>query len=102
MDQELEKKLDSLEVRIKTARIESEDHGTIEKEQTQGTEPSPETIKSARAGSEFIANIIAGGVLGYGIDWVFSTKPAFFMLFLVLGLVSGTYRAQTAIQKKTK
>ena len=102
MDHDLEEKLDSLEDRIKMARLESKGHGTIEKEPQKVTEPNPEALKSGRAGSEFIAHIIAGGLLGYGLDWLFSTRPAFFMLFLILGMVSGTYRAQSTIQKKSK
>ena len=43
-----------------------------------------------QAGSEFVSAIVVGGAIGFGVDWVFHTKPAFTILFFLLGVVAGT------------
>jgi ATP synthase protein I len=97
---DLQNKLGNLDERIKNARKESTDHGNIEK--PIENKDNPEAIKSARAGSEFLASVIAGGFLGFGIDWLFSTKPWAMILFMVLGFVSGVLRANNAMKKNNK
>lgn len=99
MANDLERKLDSLEERIKNARTSSQEHGNVEIPEKK---ENPEAIRSGRAGSEFLANIIAGWVLGFGIDWFFHTKPWGIIGFMVLGFVSGVYRANKAMQKNGK
>ncbi len=42
-----------------------------------------------RAGSELIVGMIAGGLIGYGLDHWLNTKPAFFLIFLILGVGVG-------------
>lgn len=54
----------------------------------------------SRIGYEFLGNVFAGGLLGYGIDYVFGTLPWGFMSMIVLGFVSGVYRAQNAMKKE--
>ncbi len=100
MDDKLEKKLDSLDERIKNARQSSEAHGNTEKPPTPTD--NPEAVRSGRAGSEFLANIIAGWVIGFGIDWFFGTKPWGMIIFMILGFVSGVLRANQAMQKNRK
>jgi ATP synthase protein I len=101
MDDDLQKKLGHLEDRIKTARSNSQEHGTIEKEGAPQKE-NPEAVKSGRAGSEFLANIIAGWVIGFVIDWFFLTKPWGIIIFMILGFVSGVYRADRVMKKNGK
>ena len=40
---------------------------------------------------DLISSIIAGGLIGWGIDIFFSTKPIFFIVFLLLGIVAGFF-----------
>ena len=40
---------------------------------------------------DFISSIIVGALIGYGLDKIFSTKPVFFVIFLVLGIITGFY-----------
>lgn len=47
-----------------------------------------------RAGSTFVSHVLAGGVLGFGIDSVFHTKPLFIILFLFAGFGAALWRAQ--------
>ena len=100
MDDKLEKKLDSLDERIKNARQNSEAHGNTEK--PPAPTDNPEAVRSGRAGSEFLANLIAGWVIGFGIDWFFGTKPWGMIIFMILGFVSGVFRANQALKKNRK
>lgn len=56
----------------------------------------------ARAGSEFLASVLAGAIIGYGIDWYFNLQPWGMIIFIILGFVSGTYRANTTMQETNK
>ena len=38
---------------------------------------------------DLISPIIVGILIGLGIDKVFSTKPVFFLIFLLLGIITG-------------
>ncbi len=42
-----------------------------------------------RASSEIVAGVVVGGVIGWGLDRLFHTKPAFLILFLLLGCAAG-------------
>tara|TARA_Y100000766_G_scaffold265383_1_gene258914 strand:- start:228 stop:491 length:264 start_codon:yes stop_codon:yes gene_type:complete len=48
---------------------------------------------------DFLSSIIAGVLIGLGIDKVFSTKPVFFIIFLLLGIVSGFYNLYKTVKK---
>ncbi len=63
------------------------------KAQDQGAE------RSSRAGSEFLANIFAGALIGYLIDSFFNTEPWGLIFMMVMGFVSGVYRANAAMKK---
>ncbi len=54
--------------------------------------------RGARAGSEFLANVFAGAFIGYGIDWYFETTPWAVIFFILMGFVSGVYRANAAMK----
>ncbi len=41
--------------------------------------------------TEFVAGVIAGGVLGWIVDHVFGTKPWGLIVLLMLGFVAGVY-----------
>ena len=53
-----------------------------------------------RAGSEFVAAIIVGGAFGWGLDWLLRTKPAFTILFFLLGVVAGVWNVIRATSPK--
>jgi ATP synthase protein I len=44
-----------------------------------------------RLSTEFIAGVIAGGILGYLFDHLLGTKPWGMMVLLMLGFVTGIY-----------
>ena len=45
----------------------------------------------ARVLSEFVAGILVGGFIGWELDNFFGTSPALFVVFLILGLMTGFY-----------
>lgn len=53
-----------------------------------------------RAGSEFIAAILVGGAIGWGLDWVLHTMPAFTIIFFLLGVVAGVWNVIRATSPK--
>ena len=48
---------------------------------------------------DLISSIIVGVLIGYGLDKIFSTKPVFFIIFLVLGIITGFYSLFKTVKK---
>ncbi|HJW39845.1 MAG TPA: AtpZ/AtpI family protein [Rhizomicrobium sp.] len=49
---------------------------------------------ASRFATELVAALLVGGVIGWGLDWLFGyfgvhTKPVFLILFVVLGAAAG-------------
>ena len=53
-----------------------------------------------RASSEFVAAILVGGAIGWGLDWALKTKPAFTIVFFLLGVVAGVWNVIRATSPK--
>ncbi len=53
-----------------------------------------------RAGSEFVAAVIVGAAIGWGADRLFGTKPAFLIVFFLLGVVAGVWNVIRATSPK--
>jgi ATP synthase protein I len=45
--------------------------------------------KGYRLASEFVAGTLVGGLVGYGVDWLFGTLPLGLIVFLLLGFGAG-------------
>lgn len=81
MTKELKDKLKKLDEKI--ADIKAENNPQIES-------PSPSGIKYVSLITvELLAGLCVGGFIGYQIDKFFTTKPLFFIMFMVLGLAGG-------------
>ena len=48
---------------------------------------------------DLISSIIVGVLIGHGLDKIFSTKPVFFIIFLVLGVIAGFYSLFKTMKK---
>ena len=48
---------------------------------------------------DLISSIIVGVLIGLGIDKIFSTKPIFFIIFLLLGIMTGFYSLFKTMKK---
>lgn len=49
-----------------------------------------------RMSSELVAAILVGGLIGYGLDLLFGTKPWLFLLFFILGFAAGLLNVMRA------
>jgi ATP synthase protein I len=52
-------------------------------------EQSQYNSQGVRAGSELVVSIVAGGLIGFGLDKALETQPFFLILFLFLGVLTG-------------
>ena len=48
---------------------------------------------------DLVSSIIVGALIGYGLDKIFLTKPVFFIIFLVLGIITGFYSLFKTVKK---
>ena len=48
---------------------------------------------------DLVSSIIAGVLIGLGLDKIFSSKPIFFIIFLLLGIIAGFYNIFKSMQK---
>ena len=67
--------------------------------------PPPDNFASGmsmglRAGSEFVGAILVGGAIGWGLDWALKTKPAFTIVFFLLGVAAGVWNVIRATSPK--
>lgn len=77
--------LGDLQARIKQARADGVGD-TPPKPQDSATKDRNQGIK---AGTELLTSMIAGGILGYGLDEWLETRPLMFMICLILGVFAG-------------
>ena len=93
---EIEEKVKDMQKRIDAARPEEPINIIIEK-----NDGEPEN-KTPPAGADFLANVIAGWLIGFGIDWMLGTKPWGMIFFILMGFVSGVFRANAAMKKNNE
>tara|TARA_B100000214_G_scaffold143323_1_gene102525 strand:- start:378 stop:629 length:252 start_codon:yes stop_codon:yes gene_type:complete len=48
---------------------------------------------------DLISPIIVGVCIGLGIDKIFFTKPIFFLIFLLLGIIAGFFNIYKSMEK---
>ncbi|MBB3949623.1 AtpZ/AtpI family protein [Aureimonas jatrophae] len=76
---------------------------------SRAAEEGPEPSRAAKGmaegfkiASEFIAGIVVGAVIGYGIDQLFGTTPFGLIVFLLFGFAAGVLNVvRTAGRKPT-
>ena len=45
--------------------------------------------RALKIGSDMIAGVVVGGLIGYWLDLAFETRPVLFVLFFLLGIAAG-------------
>ncbi len=70
-----------------------------EEDYSETAEDTASYGKGHNAAGEFLASVIAGGLLGYAIDRYFETSPWGLFFFICLGFVSAAIRATKAATK---
>ncbi len=74
-------------------------------EQVQASKPAPsyqgasDYSKGYRLASEFVAGVLVGGLIGYGVDYVAGTLPLFLIVFLLLGFGAGILNMSRAANR---
>ena len=79
----LDDRLNSLERRLEAQRRE-EDAKTVRPKSSSGG-----FAEALKLGSEFVAGVLVGAAIGYGIDRLFGTAPFGMIVFLLLGFAAG-------------
>ncbi len=55
--------------------------------------------KGYRLASEFVAGVLVGGLLGYGLDYMLGTLPLFLIVLLLFGFGAGILNMARAAKK---
>ena len=79
-------KLQKLDKELKATRQE------FEEDYNPKPDPSNENVGvGAKAGVELVGAILGGGLIGYGLDYTLGTSPICFLIFIILGVITGFY-----------
>jgi ATP synthase protein I len=55
--------------------------------------------KGYRLASEFVAGVLVGGLIGYGLDYLFGTLPLFLIILLLFGFGAGIVNMSRAANR---
>lgn len=55
--------------------------------------------KGYRLATEFVAGVLVGGLIGYGVDYLAGTLPLFLIVFLLLGFGAGILNMSRAANR---
>jgi ATP synthase protein I len=87
-------------LRARLDRLSSELKGRAAPPRASEPSPAPKTGGSAsgsamslgmRAGSEFVSAVVIGSGIGWLLDRAVGTKPAFLIVFFLIGVVAGIW-----------
>ena len=79
-------KLQKLDKELKAARQE------FEEDYNPKPDPADENVGvGAKAGVELVGAVLGGALIGYGLDYYFQTSPMWFLIFIILGVITGFY-----------
>jgi ATP synthase protein I len=87
-DGDLSARLRRLETQLEGRRPKAAPGGPARNGAPGGSAPLGQAM---RLSTEFIAGVIAGGILGYLFDHLLGTKPWGMIVLLMLGFVTGIY-----------
>ncbi len=87
-DEALRARLDKLGTELKSARRQPPAPAPLSPgDRSAGAAWSMAT----KLGSEFIGSILVGTAIGWGLDRLLHTKPAFIIIFFLIGVVAGVW-----------
>lgn len=73
-----------------------------DKKHIPGQENSNSNDKDNRPGADFLATVIAGGIVGYLVDRFAGTMPWGLIAFIILGFIAGVVKANKAMNNTKK
>jgi ATP synthase protein I len=82
------------------SRIDAEKKDRVEASKPQASyQGASDYSKGYRLASEFVAGVLVGGLIGYGVDYVAGTLPLFLIIFLLLGFGAGILNMSRAANR---
>ena len=86
-EREMRARLDTLKGRLERRVTETRQRAAATP--SGGGFGGPGVTLGLQAGGEFVAAILLGGAIGWGLDWLVGTKPWLLIVFFLLGTVAG-------------
>ena len=102
LQDEADPKLGDLSSRLKdlSDRIAAEkSEQVVSRQPSSRYDSAKDYSKGYRLASEFVAGVLVGGLLGYGIDYLTGTLPLFLIVFLLLGFGAGILNMSRAANR---
>ena len=93
-------RLDQLKSSLSKARKDRETNPSPPMAASQAPKGDSGMSLGMRAGSELISAVIIGAAIGWGIDHLFGTNPAFLIVFFFLGVAAGVWNVIRATSPK--
>ncbi len=82
------------------SRISAEQSERIEAEKpATSLRAATDYSKGYKLASEFVAGVLVGGLIGYGLDYLFGTLPILLIIFLLLGFGAGILNMSRAANR---
>jgi ATP synthase protein I len=78
--------------------VETSERAAAEKP-TARFEGATNYSKGYKLASEFVAGVLVGGLLGYGLDYLFGTLPLFLIVLLLFGFAAGIVNMSRAANR---
>lgn len=99
-DHAMRQRLDDVKARIN--KISPDDEKALQNEASVSTKRQS-IGRAMRLGTDLVAGVAIGGLIGFWLDRWFDTKPALFIVFFLLGTAAGflnVFRTAHEIQKE--
>ncbi len=88
-EREMRARLDTLKGRLERRAAEKRQRAAAAASPSGGGFGGPGVTLGLQAGGEFVAAIILGGAIGWGLDRLLGSKPWLLIAFFLLGTVAG-------------
>jgi len=88
-ERELRSRLDTLKDRLERRAADTRVRAAAAAGSSSGGFGGPGVTLGLQAGGEFVAAILLGGAIGWGLDWLLGAKPWLLIVFFLLGTVAG-------------
>jgi ATP synthase protein I len=88
-EREMRAQLAMLKGRLERRAIEKRQRAAAAASASGGGFGGPGVTMGLQAGGEFVAAILLGGAIGWGLDWLLGSKPWLLIVFFLLGTVAG-------------
>jgi ATP synthase protein I len=93
-------RLDALKGKLDHRAAEQRERAGAAANRSSGGLGGPGMTQGLQAGGEFVAAILLGGAIGWGLDRLLGTKPWLLIVFFLLGTVAGVRNVIRATSPK--